>query len=99
MALEAALDVGGRISRAVGPEPFVLPLTIAQVFGILGTPTRTLFHYDDPVQRAAHEAAIGVPHKFALLIQQRFESRQGEHRSARKRLSRSDIPERLSIDV
>jgi hypothetical protein len=40
-----------RIPLAIGQETRVLRLAVSQVFGVLDTPTRTLFNYDDPIQK------------------------------------------------
>src|SRR5688572_1929071 len=79
MAFEASLNVGLRIPTPIGAKASVFPLAVSKVLRVLDAPARTFLHHDDPIQAAPDQAAVGVLHELALLVQQRFESWQAEH--------------------
>src|SRR5437667_527324 len=60
VALEAPWVVGLVVELAVRGESRVLPLTVAEVYRVLGPPPRPLLHDRDADDVALEEAAVGV---------------------------------------
>src|SRR5215831_20966956 len=70
VAVEAAVQIGVRVSRLVGTEDLILPFAVALRLGVFAAPSGLLLHHCIALDRVRlDEAAAGVLGRIALPVE------------------------------
>src|SRR5262249_14424433 len=87
VTVEASTEIGAGVHGLVALEGLVLPLTVADVVGVLGAAAGALFHLRVADEVAFDEAAVGVLFRVALGVELGGVLQHGDHGAARQRLA------------